>query len=138
MDYKIKPQSFILPLVAGGIGWFFTENVAVGAALCALFCLPTIISIYIPYAEDNPEQYWFKRKLYGWGWTPVTWQGWFITLAYIALVIAFALTLDENSPTREVVFTFVLPVSLLTITFLRIAYKTGERPKWQWGRSDGD
>lgn len=29
---------------------------------------------YLDYIRDNPHGYWFKRKLYGWGWTPVTWQ----------------------------------------------------------------
>jgi len=31
---------------------------------------------YIEYVRDNPRRYWFKRKLFGWGWTPVTRQGW--------------------------------------------------------------
>jgi hypothetical protein len=92
----------------------------------------------IDYYKDNPRGYWFKRKIFGWGWTPVTWQGWSITAGYLALVIAFALTIDETSPVREVMFTFVLPVTLLTITFLRIAYKTGEKPKWQWGLKDSN
>jgi hypothetical protein len=30
---------------------------------------------YIEYLKDNPQGYWFKRKVWGWGWTPVTWQG---------------------------------------------------------------
>ena len=46
---------------------------------------------YLSYMRDNPEGYWFKAKLYGWGWTPVTWQGFSVTLGYIALVFLFAL-----------------------------------------------
>ncbi|MDX9913654.1 MAG: hypothetical protein RBS77_03680 [Candidatus Moranbacteria bacterium] len=88
---------------------------------------------YIEYLKDNPKGYWFKAKLFGWGWTPVTWQGWLITLIYVALLILFALTIDENSLDREVLFTFVLPVVLLTITFIRVAYKKGEKPRWNWG-----
>jgi uncharacterized membrane protein len=88
---------------------------------------------YIAYLKDNPEGYWFKAKLYGWGWTPVTWQGWLVTLIYAALIILFGLTLDESSSDREALFTFVLPVILLTITFFRIAYKKGEKPSWRWG-----
>lgn len=75
-----------------------------------------ILKNYINYLKDNPSGYWFKRKLYGWGWTPATWQGWIITCIYIGLVILLALTIDENSPTREIVFTFVLPVFLVTIS----------------------
>lgn len=66
-------------------------------------------------------------------WTPVTRQGWLVTVMYVGLVFLFSLTIDENSPTREIFLTFVLPVTLLTISFLRIAYKKGETPKWQWG-----
>ncbi|MCI5051347.1 MAG: hypothetical protein MRY57_03490 [Candidatus Pacebacteria bacterium] len=88
---------------------------------------------YIKYLKDNPKGYWFKRKLYGWGWTPATWQGWLVTLMYILLVLFFALTISEDSAAREIVFTFILPVVLLTITFFRIAYSKGEKPKWMWG-----
>ena len=88
---------------------------------------------YVNYLKDNPEGYWFKRKLFGWGWTPATWQGWLVTLIYAALVIGFALTINEGSPPREVMSTFILPVVLLTIVFIRIAVRTGEKPKWEWG-----
>lgn len=88
---------------------------------------------YIAYIKDNPEGYWFKRKLYGWGWTPATWQGWLLTLGFIVIVVAFAFTIDENSPPEEIMFTFFLPLILLTVSFITIAYKTGEKPKWSWG-----
>lgn len=88
---------------------------------------------YIDYIRDNPQHYWFKRKWYGWGWTPATWQGWLLTLGYVASLILFSLTIDDQSPPREVFFTFLLPILFLTILFIRIAYKKGETPKWQWG-----
>jgi hypothetical protein len=87
---------------------------------------------YIKYLKDNPENYWFKRKLYGWGWVPATWQGWVVIVVYALAVTLFALTIDTNSPPREVAFTFVIPALLLTIALIRICYKTGEKPKWQW------
>lgn len=88
---------------------------------------------YLKYIRNNPKGYWFKRKIYGWGWTPATWQGWLISLTYITAVIFFALTIDEDSSRREVFFTFVFPFVLLTITYIQIAYKKGEKPKWMWG-----
>ncbi len=93
-----------------------------------------MIKEYIQYLKDNPERLWFKRKLYGWGWTPVTWQGWVVILVYIALVALFAFTIDENSPIREVVFTGMLPIALLTFALIRICYRFGEKPRWQWGK----
>jgi len=88
---------------------------------------------YIQYLKDNPEGYWFKRKLFGWGWTPATWQGWLIIFVFIVLILLFAMTIDENSSNGEIVFTFILPLTLLTITLIRICYLKGEKPKWQWG-----
>lgn len=92
-----------------------------------------IISKYIAYLKDNPERYWFKRKLFGWGWTPATWQGWLVTGAYVALVLFFAFTIDPESSRKEVLLGFVLPLLILTFFFIRIAYRTGEKPKWSWG-----
>jgi uncharacterized membrane protein len=92
-----------------------------------------MIEDYKKYVENNPKGYWFRRKWYGWGWTPVTWQGWTITALYIFFVFLFAFTLDENSTNREAMFTFFLPFILLTIAFIRICYKKGEKPRWQWG-----
>jgi uncharacterized membrane protein len=88
---------------------------------------------YIEYLRDNPEGYWFKAKLYGWGWVPVTKKGWLVIVLYVLAVVFFALTIDENSPPQEIAFTFVIPFVLLTATLIRICYKKGEKPRWQWG-----
>ena len=88
---------------------------------------------WVEYLKDNPEGYWFKRKLYGWGWTPATREGWLVTLVYVVLVLLFAFTVDERSSAREILITFFLPLTLLTIGLIRICYKMGEKPKWQWG-----
>lgn len=101
--------------------------------LIVLMCVPAIKKIYVPYAQDNPNKLWFKRKLYGWGWTPVTRQGWTVTAVYIFLVFALAMAIDQYSSTKDVLFMFVLPVLILTIAFMQIAYKKGEKPRWQWG-----
>ena len=40
----------------------------------------------IAYLKDNPRGYWFKAKLYGWGWVPVKWQGWLGVVIGIAIL----------------------------------------------------
>jgi len=80
------------------------------------------------------KKLWFKRKVYGWGWYPAAWQGWVVTLVCVSLILLFAQTVDENSPVREVVFTFLFPVAILTLIFFKIALQTGEKPHWQWGK----
>lgn len=92
-----------------------------------------MIKEYIAYMKDNPKGYWFKAKLYGWGWVPVKREGWLVLFMYTALLLMFAFTIDEQSPPQEVMFTFVLPLLLLTGALIRICYRTGEKPRWQWG-----
>lgn len=80
------------------------------------------------------KKLWFKRKWYGWGWYPSSWEGLFTTLVFIVLVMKIALRIEDSASTEEVIWGFVLPFVMLIIIFTCIAYKTGEKPKWQWGR----
>jgi hypothetical protein len=93
-----------------------------------------MIKEYLTYLKNNPHGYWFKRKLYGWGWTPATWQGWLTIGMYVLLIIAFSLLIpNKTSSVNEVLVIRILPITLLTIVLLRICYRKGEKPKWQWG-----
>jgi hypothetical protein len=40
-----------------------------------------------------PNQPWFRARTgrFSWGWTPVTWQGWLITLLGVLVVVAINL-----------------------------------------------
>ncbi len=123
-------------VVAIGVG-VAIRNISIGAAFFAALCIAFWAPLYIKYAQDNPKHLWFKRKLFGWGWTPVTWQGWLVLAVYIGLMFLFAMTIDDNSPPREVAFTFILPALFLTTLLIRICYRKGEKPKWQWGKDLG-
>ncbi len=94
---------------------------------------------YLDYIKDNPERYWFKRKIWGWGWVPATWQGWSVTLLYVLLISILVLTREEvipgNPDSGSNLLVFGLPFIVFTILFIFIAYKKGEKPKWQWGLS---
>lgn len=91
---------------------------------------------YIDYMRDNPHGYWFKAKLFGWGWVPVRWQGWAVLALYVVAMFFFAATISARSSAREVAFTFLLPAAVLTALLIRICYKKGEKPRWQWGLPD--
>lgn len=99
-----------------------------------------IITEHIDYLKDNPNRYWFKRKLYGWGWTPATWQGWLVILLYIVFVSTFVIIREEaivgNPDSGSNLLVFGLPLIVLTSILIFIAYKKGEKPKWQWGTKD--
>ncbi|OGI68021.1 hypothetical protein A2738_00400 [Candidatus Nomurabacteria bacterium RIFCSPHIGHO2_01_FULL_42_15] len=92
------------------------------------------IKNHIAYLKDNPNHLWFKRKLYGWGWTPVTWQGWVIILVFIIIVVANYYRIDASSPSEsETLMNFIPQTIFLAALLMILCYKKGEEPKWQWG-----
>ena len=38
------------------------------------------------------ERYWFRPKSFGYGWTPITWEGWAVTLGSLVVTMAAILT----------------------------------------------
>ena len=96
-----------------------------------------MIKEYIKYLKDNPQGYWFKAKLYGWGWVPVKWQGWCVILAYVLLLLTLIISREKDIPgnpdSGSNFLTFALPIIILTILLVIVAYKKGEKPRWQWG-----
>ena len=89
---------------------------------------------HIKYLKDNPNNLWFKRKLYGWGWTPVKWQGWVVILAYILILFILFKDVDPEVNTfKENLIPVFLLFIILTVILIGICYKKGESPKWQWG-----
>lgn len=72
---------------------------------------------------------WFKRKAYGYGWTPTTWQGWAVIIVWL---ISFYLVITGvNSELIK-----LLSILILTGILIFVSYKKGEKPKWQWGKKD--
>ncbi len=82
------------------------------------------------------REIWFKRKRYGWGWYPSSWQGWLVILVWLGLFIAgeleFFSRLDEN-PAPEIFVYFFLYTLMLVAALIGICYRHGEPPRWQWG-----
>lgn len=96
-----------------------------------------MINEYIKYLKDNPQGYWFKAKLYGWGWAPAKWQGWLVILVYVALLLILVISREKyipgNPDSGSNFLTFALPIIVLTTLLVLICYKKGEKPHWQWG-----
>lgn len=77
---------------------------------------------------------WFRRKTYGWGWTPITWEGWLVTLVVIVIPILIKSTLKmmEFERTTQYFYAWAsVPVLLMALTL--VCFRFGEKPKWQWG-----
>lgn len=95
----------------------------------------SLIKNYIDYLKDNPKGYWFKRKLYGWGWVPAKWQGWAVIAFFIVLILGIALFLGTKpEPSSEDLLLFFAGLVAIISALFLICYKKGERPCWQWGK----
>ncbi len=69
---------------------------------------------------------WFAPKRFGFGATPVTWEGWCATLGFAALMILDATAV--RGPVRWVLF------AVLTVAFVILAFmKSSAGWRWRWG-----
>ena len=77
---------------------------------------------------------WFKAKKYGWGWTPISWQGWFVIIVYVIVNVKYFTLIDKNSHSGSDTLISFSPIFILTtVILLIICYKKGEKPEWRWG-----
>ena len=60
---------------------------------------------------------WFRRKTFGLGWTPCTWQGWLVVLGFVVLTLAvnwglFGMTADQR---KTVILLLIAPLLAITV-----------------------
>lgn len=80
----------------------------------------------------SDESEWFAPKRYGYGaGLPISWQGWAVTLAYVAAVFCAAFAF-RNRPVP--MFAAIIP---FTVVFIVIAART-TRGGWRWRWGDND
>lgn len=81
------------------------------------------------------KRYWFKAKLYGWGWYPATWEGWLCLLIYFAVFFIFFKNYDSSPHNFDnVFFDYISPVFILTAILIAVCFLKGEKPRWRWGK----
>jgi hypothetical protein len=84
---------------------------------------------------------WFKRKRYGLGWVPVTWQGWMVIIVEVLFLLLLSEVLLKDVPKntyQSEVGMFLAAVFLSVVAFIYISYKKGPKPKWRWGKKKSD
>ena len=85
--------------------------------------------------KQAKKDYWFRAWSYGWGWVPVTWQGWTIIAVFILVVLVYVGIIDSISPSISDTVIIAAPsVVLLSLLLTFICYKTGEHSGLQWRR----
>lgn len=91
------------------------------------------------------KKLWFRAKTYGWGWFPITWQGWLVTFVYTLLFTLSCLVFvawlgsaqQADATTRDLTLgtaEFLAVIAILTYTLYRICRRYGEKPRWRWGK----
>jgi hypothetical protein len=79
--------------------------------------------------SDGPE--WFAPKRYGYGATPITWQGWALTLGFVAI----AMVLARKFAHRPV--ELIAALAPLLVAFIVICARTTRGGwRWRWGDED--
>ncbi len=92
------------------------------------------LSQYRTYLNDNPEHFWFKRKIYGWGWVPATWKGW-VSVVFFLVVFAFfyvPFVTNDHIENNDVII-FLVEIAAWAAGLIGLCLVTGESPHWQWG-----
>ena len=84
---------------------------------------------------------WFKPKRYGYGATPIAWQGWAIVVAFLAAVLALAWTLigfdRANPPDESTLVLFFTSVAILAAAVWIISKRTTDGEwRWRWGEDN--
>jgi hypothetical protein len=76
--------------------------------------------------------YWFRPKRYGYGATPVTWQGWALVGAAVAAIVAAVVLIGPHGgqgPRPWLEF-FGIEVLVLAVLWVIVRRKTGG--EWRW------
>lgn len=81
-----------------------------------------------------------KRRRYGYGWMPVTWQGWLLLILQGVLVIVAATFLPAKpaQPTTSELIRFFIILACAVLTLILVSVQNSPRAKWRWGKKPGD
>jgi len=84
------------------------------------------------------EQYWFKPRSVGYGATPITWQGWLLTLGAMAVTTIMIVTAILAEAHRwphyrfdQAACLFVVVVSLIILIAVSKKRTDGDW-RWRW------
>jgi cytochrome c biogenesis protein CcdA len=78
--------------------------------------------------------FWFRPKRYGYGATPVTWQGWALTFGSVAVIVAATLMVARHSALDVVFWLGVAIVFAAIFALVEISRrKTDGEWRWRWG-----
>jgi Na+/melibiose symporter-like transporter len=82
-------------------------------------------------------RYWFRPKRYGYGATPVTWEGWALTVGIVAVValpiVAMNLLADRSNVGAWLAWAAFIVIAVFWM--VRISrQRTDDKWRWRWGQ----
>jgi hypothetical protein len=88
--------------------------------------------------KSQKQTYWFKRKEYGYGWMPATWQGWSVIVGFFVVLLAGTFIFEDiprNTFSKELgLFAIVVAFAVAGVAW--ISLKKGPSPSWNWKGRD--
>lgn len=80
---------------------------------------------------------WFKARSHGWGWTPISVEGWIVVIVSLLLILAgaaaFVYRVSHGAAPRLAIILFMIWNLLLCGAVVAVCLATGETPRWRWG-----
>jgi hypothetical protein len=81
--------------------------------------------------DDRGSPEWFAPKEFGFGARPVTWQGWAVVVAFVAVPAAAGYWLGD----RPVAMAGVLVPAIAVMMLIAVKTTRGGF-RWRWGKED--
>jgi hypothetical protein len=83
------------------------------------------------------NRFWFKPKTYGYGVTPITWEGWAVVAVYVLAIFASTLLLANPERSIWTWLAWFAVVGVVTAAMMAISLsKTDGTWQWRWGTRD--
>jgi O-antigen/teichoic acid export membrane protein len=78
------------------------------------------------------NQYWFKPKRYGYGATPVTWEGWALTFGACATILLVTLMVSVPAQVGPAMWTIWLATTITIVAGLWVISRRRTEGVWRW------
>ena len=90
---------------------------------------------------QTQKKYWFRNRRYGWGYTPVTWEGWLSLIVLIGAQFALFSTImpairEQSTAVHVAAVAAIVVADLFVIAW--VARTHGPSPRWRWGKKSTD
>lgn len=88
----------------------------------------------------NVNKYWFKRKRYGYGWTPSSKRGWLLISIYLFVVIFGGYFFSDKLESGNIFYSiaYLIFIIVSTTILLLITIRKAPKGRWRWGWNEAD